>query len=303
MNIKRGIMLKLLGALGVTLMLACVRGLEGEIPTGQVVFFRSVFALLPLVIWYGLRGELGAVVRTKSVLSHFGRGISGTGGMFFNYLALAYLPLAQATAFSYAAPLFTVIFAAILLREVVRIYRWSAVAIGFGGVLVMLLPALSTAHAGSLAAQDAFMIGAGAALVAAAFSALSTIQIRRMTAQETPGAIVFWFAVLTTLIGASTAIFGWEMPDARQLALLIGCGLFGGLQQVLMTLALRDAHASLLAPFDYSTMIWSVLIGYAAFSVIPDVPTLLGATIVAAAGLFTLWRENAARRRAALVGV
>ncbi len=294
MNLKRGIVLKLLWALSATLMLACVRGLHGAIPTGEVVFFRSVFALLPLLIWYGTRGELGTVVRTRSVTSHFGRGLSGTGGMFFNYMALAYIPLAQATAFSYAAPLFTVIFAAVLLREVVRIYRWSAVAIGFAGVLVMLIPAL--AAAGSGAGQQVFLTGAGAALVAAACSALSVIQIRRMTASESPGAIVFWFAVLTTLIGASTAIFGWEMPDTQQAMLLIGCGLFGGLQQVLVTLALREAHASLLAPFDYSTMIWSVLIGWLAFSVVPDVTTLVGSVIVIGAGLFTLWRENVARR-------
>lgn len=294
MDAKRGILLKLMATLAVTVMFACVRALDGRIPTGEVVFFRSVFALVPLVAWYALRGQLGVMTRTQSVWRHFGRGLTGTGGMYFNYLALAYLPLAQLTAFSYAVPIFTVIFAALILRETVRIYRWSAVVVGFAGVLVMLVPALMEGG-DTTAQQDALLIGATAALVAAACAALSVIQIRRMTATEDPAAIVFWFAVLTTLLGLSTAVFGWEMPDAREWALLIGLGLFGGLAQVMMVLALKATHASLLAPFEYAGMIWAVAIGYIAFASVPDVFTVIGAVIVAGAGLFTLWRENRLR--------
>jgi drug/metabolite transporter (DMT)-like permease len=238
------------------------------------------------------------MTRTKSVWRHFGRGLTGTSAMFFNYLALAYLPLAQLTAFSYAAPIFTVVFAALILREVVRIYRWSAVALGFAGVLVMLLPSLAAVEGPDGSQSQAFLIGAGAALFAAACSALSAIQIRRMTATEDPAAIVFWFAVLTTVMGLATAAFGWTMPDTRQLLLLIGLGLFGGLAQVLMVLALKATHASLLAPFEYVGMVWAVLIGFFAFGALPDVYTLAGAAIVAAAGLLTIWREHHLTRTA-----
>ncbi|WP_417718522.1 DMT family transporter [Salipiger sp.] len=294
MDAKRGILLKVLATLAVTIMFACVRSLDGRIPTGEVVFFRSVFALVPVVLWYGLKGRLAAMVHTESVWRHFGRGLTGTGGMFFNYLALAYLPLAQLTAFSYAVPIFTVIFAALLLGEVVRIYRWSAVAVGLCGVLVMLLPALMDSIRGA-DGSDALLIGAASALFAAACSALSVIQIRRMTATEDPAAIVFWFTVLTTALGLASLVFGWTMPDPRQLALLIGCGLFGGLAQVLMVMALRAAHASLLAPFDYVGMLWAVVVGYFAFAAVPDIYTLAGAIIVGGAGLFTIWRESRLR--------
>ncbi len=294
MNATKGIALKLLATLSATAMLACVRGLEGAIPTGEVVFFRSIFALLPLLIVYGARGQLAGIVRTRSVSGHFGRGLSGTGGMFFSYMALAYLPLVQQTAFSYAAPIFTVIFAALFLGETVRIYRWSAVVIGLGGVLIMLLPATTRPDAG-----HALVLGGTAALIAAACSALSTIQIRKMTQTENPAAIVFWFAVLTSAIGLATSLFGWSVPDPRQLALLIGCGLFGGLAQVLVTLSLRAAHASLLAPFDYVSMIWSVILGYALFASVPDVYTVLGALVVIAAGMFTIWREAQLKANAA----
>lgn len=292
MNAKQGIFLKVLATLAVTIMFASIRGLQGRIPTGEVVFFRSIFALVPLVIWYGMRGQLAAMTHTASVWRHFGRGLSGTGAMFFNYLALIWLPLAQLTAFTYAVPIFTVIFAALLLGEVVRIYRWSAVAVGFCGVLVMLIPALSN---GAPDASDTLLAGALAALVAAACSALSIIQIRRMTATEDPAAIVFWFTVLTTVLGLSSAVFGWKLPDTQELILLLSCGLFGGLAQVLMVLALRASHASLLAPFEYVGMLWAVLIGYVAFAAIPDIYTLAGAAIVALAGLFTIWRENRLR--------
>lgn len=290
MDLKRSIIVKLAATLGVTMMFACVRALDGAIPTGQIVFFRSLFALPPLLVWCAIRGDFAAMTRTSSLWGHLGRGLSGTAAMFFNYMALAYLPLAQLTAFSYAAPIFTVVFAAVLLGEVVRVYRWSAVAVGLGGVIVMLLPALTETGTPSLA--SAGMVGAAAALLGAACSALSVVQIRRMTANEDSAAIVFWFTMLTLAIGLATSVFGWTTPDLRQLALLIGGGLLGGLAQVLMVEALRLAHASLLAPFDYATMIWAVAIGYVAFGAAPGIHTLVGATIVAAAGLFTVWREN-----------
>lgn len=297
----KGVVLKILATLAVTLMFASIRALDGRIPTGEVVFFRSVFAFVPLVLWYGMQGRLALLVRTESVLRHFGRGISGLGGMYFNYLALSFLPLAQLTAFTYAVPIFTVIFAALFLGEQVRLYRWSAVVVGFAGVIVMLIPALSDAAGAGLVPRPALLSGAAAALFAAASSALSFIQIRKMTAKENPAAIVFWFTALTTAAGLASALFGWEMPTGLEFIYLFSCGFFGYLGQIFLVLALRHAHASLLAPFEYAGMIWAVIIGYWAFSSIPDVYTVIGAVIVASAGLFTILREHrlAQQRRAA----
>lgn len=218
--------------------------------------------------------------------------------MYFNYLALVYISLADATALSYAAPLFTVIMAAILLKEHVRLSRWLAVVAGFSGIIVMLFsgPGSSSSLLFGHSGHDGAALGVLFALVAALCTATSNVQIRFLNGIEKPGAIVFYFSLMTTLIGLATAAFGWKVPTHQQLLLLIGCGLFGGMAQILVTLSLRFTDASLLAPFDYTTLVWSMVIGYLFLSSLPGPSTLLGASIVAMAGIFTLWSEQRRRR-------
>ncbi|PLR34697.1 EamA family transporter [Chimaeribacter californicus] len=298
MNARIGISLKILSALCATLMLACVKGLQGAIPTGEVIFFRSFVALMPLLIWLKIQGNMMESLKTKNIGGHLIRGFSGTGGMYFNYMALVYLSLADATAISYAAPLFTVIMAALLLKETVRISRWLAVVVGFSGIIIMLSANL-TAGSALFAAQGA---GAGAglgalfALVAALCSATSNVQIRFLNGIEKPGAIVFYFSLMTMMIGLFTLCFGWVMPTPLQLLLLMGCGFFGGMAQILITLSLRYTDASLLAPFDYTTLVWSMVIGYLFLDSLPGPSTLAGASIVALAGIFAVWSEQRQRR-------
>jgi drug/metabolite transporter (DMT)-like permease len=298
MNSKLGVLLKLLSALCATLMLACVKGLSGTIPTGEVIFFRSFVALFPLLIWLKMQGNILPQIKTRNIFGHLIRGFSGTGGMYFNYMALVYLSLADATAISYAAPLFTVILAAVLLKETVQLYRWLAVVIGFSGILVMLSAHLN--DGGSLLAGNALNLSAGLGillgLMAALCTAVSLVQIRFLNGIEKPGAIVFYFSLMTMLIGLSTLFFGWVMPDSTQLLLLVGCGFFGGMAQILVTLSLRYADASLLAPFDYTTLVWSMLIGYLFLNSLPGASTLVGAVIVASAGIFTVWSERRKRK-------
>ncbi|WP_455844922.1 DMT family transporter [Pantoea agglomerans] len=300
MNARLGVLLKILAALCATLMLACVKGLNGAIPTGEVIFFRSFIALFPLLIWLKMQGNVLENLKTRNLFGHFIRGFSGTGGMYFNYLALVYISLADATALSYAAPLFTVIMAAMLLKERVRVSRWIAVVVGLSGILIMLSSSLSAngalfSHGASNATAS---LGVALALLAALCSATSNVQIRFLNGIEKPGAIVFYFSLMTTVIGLATALFGWSKPSAMQLLLLVGCGLFGGLAQILVTLSLRYADASLLAPFDYTTLVWSMLIGYLFLNSLPGSTTLLGASIVALAGIFAVWREKRQRKLA-----
>ncbi|MCI4232817.1 DMT family transporter [Dickeya dianthicola] len=294
MNARRGICLKILSTLCATLMLACVKGLQGAIPTGEVIFFRSFVAMFPLLIWLKTQGNIIASIKTKNLFGHLVRGFSGTGGMYFNYLALVYLSLADATAISYAAPLFTVLMAALLLKEKVHVARWLGVVVGFSGILIMLSANLTAggsmlAHSGL---QSGMGLGALFALLAALCSATSNVQIRFLNGIEKPGAIVFYFSLMTTLIGLATITLGWSMPTPLQLLLLIGCGFFGGMTQILVTLSLRYTDASLLAPFDYTTLVWSMMIGYLFLNNFPGPATLLGASIVALAGIFTLWCDQ-----------
>lgn len=298
MNARVGVTLKIFSALCATLMLACVKGLQGAIPTGEVIFFRSFVALFPLLVWLKMQGNVLDSIKTRNIFGHVIRGFSGTGGMYFNYLALVYISLADATAISYAAPLFTVIMAALLLKETVRFSRWLAVVVGFSGIVIMLSANLTAS--GSLFSADGAHAGAGLgalfALIAALCSATSNVQIRFLNGVEKPGAIVFYFSLMTTLIGLATALFGWRMPSPMQLLLLVGCGFFGGMAQILVTLSLRYTDASLLAPFDYTTLVWSMVIGYLLLDSLPGTSTLMGASIVALAGIFAIWSDQRQRK-------
>ena len=286
-----GIALKIASALAFTLMSAGVKLVAERYPIGEVVFFRSAFALVPLLAWLSWRGDLINAVRTDDLKGHLLRGIISTSGMFAGFIALSYLPLSDAVAIGYASPLITVVLAALILKETVRAYRWSAVVVGFVGVIIMLLPHLN----GSVVAQGlAGGAGVGAlfALFAACCSAGATIQIRRLMVRERTGAIVFYFSLLTTFMGLVTIVLGWRMPDLADAVLLVVIGILGGIGQILLTLSYRHADTSVIAPFEYTTMLWAVLIGWFAFSQLPQATVVAGGLIVAAAGCFVLWRER-----------
>jgi drug/metabolite transporter (DMT)-like permease len=142
MNLFKAVGFKLISALLFAAMSALVRLLGDVAPVGQMVFFRSAFAILPVVMIYAARGELMSAVRTSRPLGQLGRGMLSVCGMFSNFSSLTRLPLADATAISFASPLITVALAAIILKEKVRVYRWTAVFVGFAGVMVMLIPNL-----------------------------------------------------------------------------------------------------------------------------------------------------------------
>ena len=289
MNVVKAILLKIASALLFAMMSVLVRYLGERYPVGQVVFFRSAFAILPVVIIYAWRGELEAAIRTGRPFGHVGRGLTAMGAMFCNFSALARLPVVDATAISFVSPLFTVAMAALILKERVRIYRWSAVIAGFAGVLVMLAPRLGI---DSSAASAAGAVGALLGLTGAFFSAGSTIQTRALTASETTSSIVFYFSLFCALAGLATWPFGWLMPSWPELAALVTIGIFGGLAHILLTESYRFAPASLVAPFDYTSMLWACLLGYLAFDEIPAPSVFIGAAIIAAAGLFVIWRER-----------
>ncbi|WP_312055667.1 DMT family transporter [Pantoea brenneri] len=288
MNASAGIVMKILAALSSTLMLACVKGLDGAIPVGEVIFFRSVLALVPLMIWLRIQGSILDGIRTRNVRGHFLRGLAGTGGLYFSYLSLLYISLTDATAINYAAPLFTVLLAALLLREKVRHHRWVAVVAGFSGIMVMFSGHLSLNASFSLSASAGILL----ALMAAFCTACALVQIRFLNGKEKPGAIAFWFAVTTALTSLITLIGGWKIPHGSQLLLLVGCGLLGGITQILMTLSLRYAEASLLAPFDYTTLLWSVAVGYLLLGNLPESTTVIGAILVVSGGLYSVLYER-----------
>ncbi|WP_210484739.1 DMT family transporter [Microvirga antarctica] len=291
MNPLLGISLKLVSALVFTGMSAILKTLTARYPVGEVVFFRSTFALIPLLIWLAWQRDLINSVRTNNVRGHFKRGLIGTMGMYLSFAALSFLPLPDSIAIGYASPLIVVVLAALVLKEKVRIYRWTAVAIGFVGVLIMLSPYLSPAmFVGGLTSGPT--IGAAAALAGAFCSAGAMIQVRRLTATERTGAIVFYFFILASFLSLLTLPFGWQMPDRTDLLLFVVGGTLGGIGQILVTESYRHADTSIIAPFEYTSMIWALLIGWIAFGDLPALTVIVGGLIVAATGLFIIWREH-----------
>jgi drug/metabolite transporter (DMT)-like permease len=176
------------------------------------------------------------------------------------------------------------------LGETVRLYRLGAVMLGLVGVLIVLAPRL-----GTLSVEDASKletVGAMAMLLAAVFMALATIFVRKMVQTEQTAAIVFYFSLTTTLLSLLTIPFGWVMPTAQEAALLITAGLLGGFAQILLTTSYRHAEAAVIAPFEYTSMLLALAIGYALFAEVPTGAMLWGAALVVSAGLFIIWREH-----------
>jgi drug/metabolite transporter (DMT)-like permease len=292
MNTGKGIVLKLISAIFFAVMSALVRYLGASYPIGEVVFFRSAFAIVPVVIVYAWRGELAATVRTERPLGQAGRGAISIVGMFCNFGALARLPLVEANAISFTSPLISVALAALVLKERVRIYRWSAVTIGFLGVLVVLSPHLSGDELTVVLASATSLAGVAYALAGSVCNAGTMIQTRRLTQSETTSSIVFYFSLICALAGLATWPFGWIKPTGAEFAALVGTGLLGGTAHIFLTESYRHASASVVAPFDYTSMIWALVLGYAMFGEIPTTMIVLGSAIIAGAGLFVIWREH-----------
>lgn len=281
-----GILLKLLATFLLAMMTAVVKYTSATVPVGEVMFSRAFFALIPLLIMAAMQGNIRDCVKTHRPWRHVVRTTVGVSAMASWFVTLSILPLPEATAISFCAPLLIVVLSAVFLKEVVRIYRWTAVFVGFCGVLVILWPRLIASG------DDVASLGVILALISVALMATASILIRRMTATETNASIVFYFTAAASIVSLGTYFWGWVTPDLKTCALLISAGLLGGLGQMLMTQAFRLAEASLLAPFDYSNMIWAICLGILIFDEYPSQNVLIGGTIVVMAGLFIIYREK-----------
>nr|WP_237684244.1 DMT family transporter [Pseudaminobacter soli] len=262
----------------------------GQVPTGEVVFFRSFFAMIPVLAFLTYRGEFRGGFRTKRPFSHFARGLVGVTSMGLGFYGLARLPLPESITINYAQPLLVVVFSALLLRETIRIYRWSAVVVGLIGVFIVSWPKLTLLGGGGLGGHEA--AGAIATLCAAAASAFAMILVRSLVHTEKTATIVLWFSLSATLLSLLTLPFGWVALTAEQAGLLVMAGICGGVAQLLMTQSYRYAEASVVAPFEYTSMILAIIAGFVVFGDVPTIHMLVGGAIVVGAGLFIILRER-----------
>jgi len=287
----RGIGLKIISVTVFMAMATCVKyAAQADVPVGQAMFFRSAFAVPVILVWLYLQHDLAHGLETKNPMGHVWRGLVGCGGMAGGFGALALLPLPEATAIGYAAPLMIVIFAAMFLGEQVRLFRLTAVLLGLVGVSIVLSPRMSVTSLENASQYET--LGAMLALFGAMMAALAQVFVRKLVRTETTAAIVFYFSIIASVLALTTLPFGWVWPGWGIIALLVLAGLLGGLGQILLTSAYRFAPTSVIAPFEYTSMLLAIGIGYFAFAEVPTGRTLAGAGLIVAAGLFIIWRER-----------
>jgi drug/metabolite transporter (DMT)-like permease len=277
-----------------TSMDAIIKLVSETFPTGQLVFFRNLFAFGPILIFMLSQG--GLQLRTRHALGHLARGLFGVSAMYCYFLSYKLLPLSDAIALGLSGPIFLTILSIPFLGERVGLRRWSACIVGFLGVLIMTRPGAGVWQAEALVP-----------LLAAVFYALAMVSIRKLTATEGSGTIVFHFTLFATLAGLATAPLGavdpelaWVWPTGAEWLIVLAIGLMGGCGQILITIAFRCAPVSVVAPFDYMALVYGFLLGWAVFEEVPDWYLIIGGATVVASGIYIVHREAVvarARRR------
>jgi drug/metabolite transporter (DMT)-like permease len=279
-----GIYFMILAVFLFSCMDALIKWTAADYPIGQIVFFRNIFAFIPVMIFVRQAGGI-AVLRTKHIGGHLVRGFVGVTAMICVFTAFALLPLGEAVALSLSGPIFLTALSVPMLGEKVGVRRWSAVLVGFIGILVMTRP-------GAGVFQPAALFAIGGAL----FYALAMISVRRLNQTESAAAIVFYFTLFAAAVGALSLPFQWTSPDLEGLVMLVGIGLIGGLAQLAMTQAFRLSPVALIAPFDYGALVFAVSFGYIIWGDVPDGYIIVGSLIVIASGLYILHRETTLAR-------
>jgi len=254
--------------------------------TTQIVFFRYLFGLVPVavVIWY----EGFLALRTQRPFAHVMRGVMMFCALSLFFRGLRDVPLAEGIAVAFSAPLFVTAMSVPVLGEKVGPQRWAAVLVGFVGMLVMLRPGSAAFRFDSLF------------ILASAFSFASVMLFTRRLSRTETNASMYTFSTITA--GLCTVPFltvTWITPQGGHWWLFMLLGLIGGIASFLMIIAYRNAPAAVNAPFDYTALIWSTIVGWLVWQETPDRMVLLGALIVVAAGVFITYRETRKQRQKA----
>ncbi len=277
----KGIGLILLATLGIVLMNTCAK--MGSLDHGpiEMVFYRGVVALVFLVAYMLLTQPL-TIFKTKRLKAHLYRSAVGNLGVGFVFWAYALLPMADATALLFAAPLFVTLLSPLLLKEAPDRRRWLLVTTGFGGVLLILQPSPG------LLANMASLVG----LAAAFCVALVDMALRSLGQTDAPLTTVFYFLLIGVLLtGPYTLLFG-SLPGNDLLPWVLGIGIFAAIQQVAKTTAFQLAEASLLSPFSYTAILWATLAGWIIWHELPSLSVVVGGIVVIASNLLMAWRER-----------
>jgi drug/metabolite transporter (DMT)-like permease len=281
---SRGALWMIASGLGFSVMAVGIKLLGHRLDNFQIAFFRVVIgflAILPFVASVPL-----AQLKTRHLHVHAIRGVFGLAAMYCSYYAIARIPLADYTALSFTKPLFATVLAVLILGEIVRWRRWSATALGFVGVLIMVRPG-----------ADAFQPAALAALADAFSIAFLVTLVKRLPAQETPLGMLFYFGVFATALSVGPAIYYWQWPTLYEWTLLVGVGVLGALSQSFWIRSFRAGEASVVAPFDYLRLPIAATIGFIGFAELPTLWTFVGAGVIVGSTLYIAHRDAQLRKR------
>jgi len=248
----------------------------------EIAAMRQFFATLALLPFLA---RLPLALRTARPLLQIGRGLCMFCSSILFIFGLSHLPIAEASAIGFVSPLLVTALSIPLLGEKVGIRRWSAVIVGFTGVMIVVRPG-----------TGAFDPAALFPLASAVAWALGLILTRIMRNSDQVLTTIFYSTLVGLIVGGVAVPFVWRTPDLAGLALMAAMGLLSAISQTLLIAAFARATASTLAPFSYSQMVWSTLIGYFAFATLPDAATWTGAAVVIASGIYTLHRERVVSR-------
>ena len=275
----RGILMQLIAVAGFATMGLMIKLLEGRYPTSEIILFRCWPALIPLLLYLPMQGGWKAL-KTRRPQWHAVRCIAGVGSMFVGFAALQAMAFADYVAISFTAPLFGTLLSIPFLGEKVGWKRMGAVAIGFAGAVLAAGPVAGTLDpVVLLAVMSAFGYG------------MAMISMRKLGSTDKSAATVFYFTLSGGIAGLFVVPGEWITPPAEDLAILIGIGVLGGVAQIFMTEAFRLSPPSIIAPFDYTAMLWALLFGWLVFGTFPATSVLLGAALICASGLFIIHRE------------
>jgi len=272
------IILKVLSVIFFALMTVLVKKLSDNFPTFQIIFFRCLFGLLPVII---LLIITNSKFKTDKIQLHFLRAIIATLAMFSFFKSFSLLTLADVSSISFASIMITTILAIFVLQEKVGLRRWLAIIVGFIGVVIIFRPGTSIFSYYSLLP-----------LLGALGIALAIIILKTLLLSDKPPTCSFYLHLLTGFIVLPTIFFGWHMPDITQWFLIILMGFFGGVAQILATNAYKISEVSILTPFDYSAIIWAITFGIFFFNDYPDKYVILGSIVIVTSTSYIIYREK-----------
>ena len=287
-NNRRAALWLLASAIMFTFTGVLVKTLGETLHPFEISLFRGLVALAVILPIFARTGGISAGMKTQIPLLQMTRGVVGSLAMFLGFYAIVELPLADAQAISFSRNLFLVPLAAFILAEAVGPRRAVAAAIGFIGVLIMLRPGMG------LGGDEAAMIlslGAAAALGHAFLVALATVLVNIASRYDGPVTLMFYTNIVSVMLIAIPTIFVWQTPNITELAMLVAMGVLATASHNCFIRAFAMGEASVIAPVDYSRLIFAALAGWLVFASVPDIYTIIGASIIVASSFYIVRRE------------